>query len=405
MKKPVLATLFAALGLLAPLLAAQQAEAIPAFSRQYKTECKTCHTIIPERNEFGDAFEKNSFVWPSGQPVPAQAGKQAPMPENKNEALWLSGIPEQLPLSLLAQHAFLYNEQSGPGKPKLDLDGETELELFGAGNFQNKVGFWADTGLGKNGEVGELFLQFRHPLDLPFNVKAGKFKPKLSIWKSNDRATVSKFGYHTMKVDGNPFKIGGEQGGVEINSVIVPRLFAATGVTNSPEKDKNGKDWYGHVSARLIGADFLGREPEVELDKENSIADFLSVTVGGFGYVGSSNQALNDFYRTGGEAELLYKRLRVRLNGIYGKDDNIAGSAVKSHFYMAQAEYLIGTKALASLRYEFKQIDGQGIVRSYIPSLSYSPLQNLRLALEYRRIVGQGEPDDPLGALQISFSF
>ncbi len=62
-----------AVGLVISCLSATPARAIPAFSRQYKTECKTCHTVIPERNEFGDAFEKNSFVWPGKLPAQAQA--------------------------------------------------------------------------------------------------------------------------------------------------------------------------------------------------------------------------------------------------------------------------------------------------------------------------------------------
>ena len=40
----------------AVLLPAGKAQAIPAFARLYKTECSTCHTIIPDRKPFGDAF-------------------------------------------------------------------------------------------------------------------------------------------------------------------------------------------------------------------------------------------------------------------------------------------------------------------------------------------------------------
>ena len=51
-----------------PVLLPRHANAIPAFTRLYKTECSSCHTIFPQRNEFGDAFQKNGYVWPGGKP-------------------------------------------------------------------------------------------------------------------------------------------------------------------------------------------------------------------------------------------------------------------------------------------------------------------------------------------------
>src|SRR6266704_2845928 len=43
--------------------------AIPAFSRQHKTECTTCHTIYPELNEYGESFRKNGFVYFTKEPA------------------------------------------------------------------------------------------------------------------------------------------------------------------------------------------------------------------------------------------------------------------------------------------------------------------------------------------------
>ncbi len=38
--------------------------AIPVFVRKYRTSCTTCHTAIPKRNAFGEAFRKNGYVMP-----------------------------------------------------------------------------------------------------------------------------------------------------------------------------------------------------------------------------------------------------------------------------------------------------------------------------------------------------
>ena len=311
MKLRITLVLLAA-ALLIPCLGVTPAQAIPAFSRQYKTECNTCHTIIPERNEFGDAFEKNSFVWPGKLPAQAQVKPAlSPAEQQGVDALFNSGLPEVLPISLIASHNIVYNTDK---TPEFDLDGGTELEIFGAGNFRKLAGFWADANLSE-GKSGEIFVQLRKPYALPFNVKVGKFKPKLSLWKANDRSSLSGFGYNSLKAPGNDFRLSTNQGAVEINSVIGSRLFAAAGVTNGPEppssakSDRTGKDYYGHLSVRVGGTDFLGREPEVDLDHD-SVWDFLTLTFGGFGYVGRSHDGGNDFYRAGLEGELLYKRSR-----------------------------------------------------------------------------------------------
>jgi len=114
------------------LVCAGSASAIATFTRQYKTECSTCHTIYPELNEYGEAFLKNSYVYSHkavaakspvkvkrtlSQSVPvtvpgrsrgkaASAGDVAvpdvQTPPGKDPALWLSAIPEMLPISFTA---------------------------------------------------------------------------------------------------------------------------------------------------------------------------------------------------------------------------------------------------------------------------------------------------------------
>ena len=106
---------------------------------------------------------------------------------------------------------------------------------------------------------------------------------------------IAEFGHLATNVDRNPttgepnFTLDTQQNGVELNGVLLPRLFFATGITNGLHKKTNGKDWYGHISTKIGGADFKGVEPEMDLDK-TSFVDFLSLTIGGYGYIGSSNE-------------------------------------------------------------------------------------------------------------------
>lgn len=405
--KSRIACLAVVMGVTGIVLSAERAQAIPAFARLYKTECNTCHTIFPDRNPFGDAFRKNSYVWPGKLPEEVPESVQyTPVPSKQEGREWMVTIPDQVPISFWVNHDFILNKDK---KPQIDLDGMTELELFTAGNFRGKAGWWAEYNFAPDHDIGEVYLQFRHLFTSPVNVKVGRFFPKLSLWKSNDSTTISSYGYNNMVVGvnpritppttGNPFMIDREQGGGEINSLIGNRMFVAVGAVTPPEKTRNGPDLYAHLSMRFGGMDFNGSAPEISLVRE-SIWDDLALTFGTFGYFGSSSNTLfdpatnkdlnfaNDFYRMGIESEVLYKQLRFRMNAIFGEDKNPQGPAgigkqEKSLFVMGQGQYIFSKKILTAFRYEHQDIEHEGITRRYIPTVVYAPWQNIRVALEY----------------------
>jgi hypothetical protein len=408
------------------LMQAGPAEAIPAFSRQQKTECSTCHTIYPELNEYGDAFLKNGYVplvKPTDQsPVAAVpiAGEGDPellkklkdravqskvgndqSQEQKskvNEGIWLAGIPEQLPISFRATQNIVYNEHSLDGD-KFDFASRS-FAFQAGGAFRDKFGFFASYILASHADttansdnLHELFLVWRHILGTPVNLKVGRFEPKLSLWKNNNKiTTASSLAPLSYRIGSSLFTLESNQEALEANAVLGKRLFVAGGIV-----DRNGqniKEGYGHVSLKLGGADFLGNEPVIDLDSD-SIWDYLTVTIGGFGYFGRNTRDdadtffKNRFYRAGGDMDIQYKRLRVKLIGVNGRDENPDFSAIPlerdSVVLASEAEYYLGSpvNAVGLFRYEY-QDDGSGITRRYIPAIAYTPLQNVKLTLEYR---------------------
>ena len=80
-RKHALPTLAATLTLLALLLVAggshDRGEALPEFSRRYDVPCQTCHTVAPQLNQFGLAFQANHFNWPGGRPPAYHTGLSA----------------------------------------------------------------------------------------------------------------------------------------------------------------------------------------------------------------------------------------------------------------------------------------------------------------------------------------
>ncbi len=389
----------AALTVLGLVLAyAGQALAIPAFARQNKAECSTCHTIYPTLNEFGEAFMKNSYVWP-GKPKAAAANSS---PDARKEAMLLAGIPEMIPVSFRASLDAAYDPSQ---ENKFDLSTRA-LQLQAGGAFRRLAGFFvtynaytegppksSSTGVtpsNNNPDLQELFVQWRHAFGTPINLKAGRFEPDLTLWKTSNRLTIADLATQEYRVGDSPFAVGDPQDALELNGTIGPRVFAAAGIVN--RKEQNTKEGYGHLECRIGGTDYLGNEPEVDLDSD-SIWDYLSLTVGGYGYFGRNADAElgpynDDYYRAGIDADLLYKRFRLRFSGVKGRDNapnytarNVANSLVM----VGEAQYLFGSPVnlIGLFRYEYVD-DASGISRNYIPSLVFAPIQNVKLTLEYQ---------------------
>lgn len=416
LKKHTVAVMFL-LGISAtPFLLPGDAHAIPAFSRQHKTECSTCHTIYPELNEFGEAFLKNSYVWPHKKEG-AKAGSPAAQKSEPagNEWASISGLPQYIPVSLTATADLAYDEDAFDGN-KLNLSTRS-LTLHAGGSFRDVAGFFATYNLYSQGfhtgataltpanntnnppnndpDIDELFLVWRHALGSPVNVKVGRFEPKLSLWKKSNRILpVPSFASTTYLVGNSPFSSDATEDGVELNAIVGNRLFVAAGVVDRDGGDR--EDGYGHISYKFSGTDLKGQEPEVDLESD-SVWDFLSLTLGAFGYWGQNGefnngiaQNLNNFRRIGAEADILYKRLHLKGSGSFGRDSNpsfsVVRQAVDSRAYSLEGEYYLGApiNLIPLFRYEYRNA-GEGGTKRFIPALAYSPLQNLRLSLEYIR--------------------
>jgi hypothetical protein len=368
----------------------------------------------------------------TGSPQKAEAeSSQSAGGESKQEGIALSGAPELLPISFTANVHGTYNS-----KAINEFDFSTQsLKLNVGGHFKEKVGFFGtyllyteqppiDTAntstlpTNTKSDIGELFVIWRHALETPINIKAGRFQPKLGLWKSNNKlSTTNSYATYKYTVGSSLFFAEQPQDAIEANMIFANRLFVAGGVVN--RKNQNTKEYYVHTSVKVGGADYLANEPEIDLNKEESILDYLTLTVGGYGYVGSNGNDLlmpqnpNDFYRAGVDIDLLYKLFRLKLSGIIGNDDNpaIPSSAppVKSYVAAVEGEYTIQQNLIASLRFEY-QDDAYNIIRRYIPTLAYNPIENMKVVAEYKHESGfayrtHTDVDNKIGTLGVTFSF
>lgn len=373
----------------------------------------------------------------AAQGADAEVAHSATGSETKLEGVALSGIPEQLPISFAASIHGTYN-RSQPNE--FDLSTRS-LKLNAGGHFKEKVGFFGNyllytesstnitntsqipTNMTAKQDIGELFVIWRHALDTPLNLKVGRFQPKLGLWKSNNKlSTTNSYATYAYTAGSSLFKAEQSQDAVEANTIIANRLFVAAGVVN--RKNQNKKEWYTHTSVKFGGADYLVNEPEIDLNKEENVLDYLTVTVGGYGYVGTNGDSntvagvsprQNEYYRTGLDVDVLYKLFRLKLSGVMGSDDNPVLSYVqpelKTYVGAVEGQYTILLNLIGALRFEY-QDDGVSLVRRFIPTLAFTPLENLKVTAEYKHEYGiaylssgASEIANKIGTLGVTFSF
>ena len=355
--------------------------------------------------------------------------------EAKSEGIALSGVPEQLPISFTGNIHGTF-DSSKPNEYDLST---RSLKLNAGGHFKGKVGFFGTyllytENVDKNAntstpptntksDIGELFIVWRHALDTPVNIKVGRFQPKLGLWKSNNKLSTSN-SYATSKytVVESLFYSEQPQDAVEANMIIANRFFVAGGIVN--RKNQNTKEWYVHTSAKFGGADYLTNEPEIDLNKEESIFDFLTLTVGGYGYVGTNGDPnttanatprQNEYYRAGMDIDLLYKQFRLKQSLVLGNDNNsnlmYSLPEVKTFVYAVEGQYTILLNLISALRFEY-QDDGINVVRRFIPTFAYIPMENVKVVAEYKheygvsyKSTGNAEIANKVGTLGVTFSF
>ena len=374
------------------LASRQDAWAIAAFSREYSTECSTCHSPFPRRNAFGEAFEKNGYVWPGRERVKAPEGQ---------EALWLSGLPKTVPLSVSVWADVKYDPDQEDDK----ISPSTDLTLQTGGNIRDQLGFFAHDVTSSGGEA---FGMFRRVMNTPVNVKFGRLTPKTTLWKADQVVTLTLPAPLTFSVPDGAGPLVTPRDAVEVNAVLGHYWFLAAGVADKKNQDK--MDFYGHLSWRIGGTDFLGEEPEVDFDVE-SIWDYLSLTLGGFGYYGTIEQTDFDttYWRAGVEAEAGYKGFTFLASWVLGNDDDIdgTGTEVDSVVFATEVDYYFAPKYLLSARFENQDVGNaeEGIRKRLVGQASYFWNQNVGLRLEgiYDHAEKGDDRDTTTGWFRIDF--
>ncbi|MFV1965532.1 MAG: hypothetical protein ACC628_08935 [Pirellulaceae bacterium] len=303
------------------LILAEQAFAVPIFSRKYRTSCITCHAGFPKLNSVGEAFRRNGYQFPGDdevlvkdEPVPLGNDSYKDMFPN---ALWPNDIPHLPPVAFrmkLGYNQFL-DRQSGDS-PTSDFQFPNDFSLLTAGTLGPNISWYGSMTLagkgghggggGHGGESGgglepdleRAFVQFsnlfawsdeddddgmrlgsrwiavpRHLL----NLRIGQFEPQVIAPYASIHRQLGTTGRlpNVVTMGGNSFGFEPAQRGIELHGTWRQNNSYAVGLVNGNGAEaawdnNTQKDVYFRVARKWWGFPWDGEIGQAELVDDGS---------------------------------------------------------------------------------------------------------------------------------------
>src|SRR5678815_5142315 len=150
-------------------VAPRTARAIPAFARKYRVSRMQCHSPVPRRNAFGDAFAAHGFEFAVGEPPRDTVGTGDAILRLQND----------LPLAVrFDSYVRAQNKPTG-GQNSIDLQAPWVIKLLSGGQVSDKVSYYMYFLLAERGEIGGLedaYLQFTDIAETGISLIVGQFQ-------------------------------------------------------------------------------------------------------------------------------------------------------------------------------------------------------------------------------------
>jgi hypothetical protein len=421
--------------MLAALLAAAPAHAIPAFARKYGTSCMTCHTVYPKLAPFGEAFRRNNFRFPG---VDSDYVKQEVIPLTPKTA----GSDEQYGISAIPPLSFGFNANAVVHPDKNSTAGRNdqgavfltrnlvaEGHVWTGGSFSDVITYFGEVTFSSGGSISLEHAQV-YASDLigpkhAVNVRVGR-----------GFSTLTSFGPHSSYVldqimpSSGVTALNGSLGnttwnvfdhfnGVEVNGVLAGRVDYSVGLNAGSSIDtRSTENFYGHVGYKLGG---------MRLDGEGAIAvrnlvrpwEERAVTIDAFVYrsVNSANFANPDPAATGpvvwlDSATVVGGNLRAQLDSLElnggmsaeaHKRATADGREAKLWAGYGELSYLVQPYLVPVVRVEYNSLATDGLESVHnvriLPAIASAVRPNIKLTLVADLESASGQPPAGWGAV------
>jgi len=427
--RPLAPLLFAAAFLTAdPSIAL--ASRIPAFARQYRTTCSTCHTAAPKLNVLGEAFRLNGYRLPdNGALIKRDTG--VPLGDDAwkdlwPRAIWPGEIPAIPPIAIGIQSDAVVKRDTGSSS-RWALQFPREVSLLAASTLGDGISVFLEMEWSQERglDATQARVGFQDPLPwLPhraFNLWVGRQNPVLFTFADRkiDQAGRLPFLWQEFSIAdlrlsdpvrnlellaSSDFTLTSPQQAIELNGLIGGRAYYSVAVgqpaTSADEDNSAPKNLFFKVRYKWGGLRLDGGYDSGGGPRPNGHGQLLdrAIIVEHFGHVGAAPAAGGGNYAHrsfGATVRVLNGPLDAGLGVVRRRDDDPWGTGVASDMtsLFGKAEYLVLPWLIGSLKVE--QFDAwshearrAGFTRGTSESTRIAPgivallRQNVRLVME-----------------------
>ena len=385
------------------------AQAIPAFSREYRINCSTCHQMNPPRlNALGRNFQERGYQLPAGAERPAGTAKYS----REDEQL---ALLERLPLALRIKNSALWRSQARQDETWVDLNAPLEMHLLAGGALFSNTSFFVNFPIFTDGAVEAPILAYVQFSDLlkpglatlrvgKFNVLGLQFPGHRSLTVTTPKAPAVQVGLNPVTLDEH--QVGLDLFGRPGNGLFSYEVALVTGAGPVEGDDHAADEGAAHAHGGTFATD--GNDFKDIYTRLTYSTRSRMHTVGVLGYFGKTAlvgaagghddgaedghvdvpEALDDRFRILGlDGEFNRGACNLRSALYLGHHDNALGTdvAIDYRSVLAELSYTFNRRWLGMLHYDqVISSDQPSLERKMLmPHLSFLFLDNLRLSVEY----------------------
>jgi hypothetical protein len=242
--------------LLATLIGAGRAVAIPAFARLYGVSCSMCHDPIPRLSAFGEMFVGNGYRFYPGQLPPDRMATGDP----------LLTLPGRLRLAMrLDAYAMAY---SG-GQAVTDFQTPYSLKIISGGPLSDHLSYYIYFMLSEAGETGgieDAYVSWNELAGAPVSVSVGQFQVSDVIFARELRLEHQDYAIYGARIGTTPVDLTYDRGlmvdaelaGFTLDAEVVNGNGNGAASASGRFDNDSHKSLMGHVSREFIGGVTLG---------------------------------------------------------------------------------------------------------------------------------------------------
>jgi hypothetical protein len=390
------------LALVTLALIAPDAAAIPAFARRYETACSTCHVQFPKLNNFGEAFRRNGYRFPTEELAQL---KQAPLPlvaPARRELFpysdWPTDIAPFPPITLILSGVVPIqpNDTIRPeGEEIVTFDRLFRSATLVAGaRFGEDVAFFGELGLSPKEGVsyGRGFLVLSNLFGGPWmHLRVGQLEPQVVSFSSSRR-----LGGPAYRMLGDALRPSGWAleplfRGLDLSGTLGGRIGYDLGYGQGALTSSLGdplrqvpRDLYGHLYGKLGGLRLDGVEETGDDQGE------VSLLLGAFYFRGKHTLDARKTADDPPDAEDdTFHKAGVDANARLGSLELLVAGSVEHHDFdtwadatrlqgLAEASFAPFRWLSGTLRWEVDDLEQGFARRRLVPLVTVTPRLNLR---------------------------